>query len=116
MANAKKIEHGDNSECYIYRGAIYCKTCGESIRERLISEGKSPVIDSDSFPQGPYPVGEADYPQHCDRCQVFMENPLTEDGYKYVQEQVNNHCDNNEVVQEWADYYGIKSEVENETE
>ena len=30
--------------------------------------------------------GESDTPQHCDDCDVFLENPLTDDGNEYVRE------------------------------
>lgn len=44
------------------------------------------MYDSDDFPKGPYGDGggEADTPQHCDHCGVFLENPLTADGIAYV--------------------------------
>ena len=39
---------------------------------------------------GPLPDGggEADTPQHCAHCGVFLENPLTQDGVKYVVEYI----------------------------
>jgi len=37
--------------------------------------------DRDNLPKGPCPDdgGEADTPQHCDTCGVFLGNPLTAD-------------------------------------
>lgn len=55
--------------------------------------GLSPDTDSERYPQGPYPDGggEADSPNHCDRCGIFLHNPLTSVGYGYV----------NEVLEDW---------------
>jgi hypothetical protein len=81
----------------MYRAALYCEGCGEAIRARLNAEGQRPAdteaestYDSDDYPKGPYPQGggEADTPQHCDACSVFLENPLTPDGTAYVLEAV----------------------------
>ena len=93
---------------YIYQAALYCEDCGESIRKELEASGKAPAdpddetsYDSSDFPAGPYPDGggEADSPQHCDsgsecldavtlpcgdKIGAWLENPLTEDGVKYV--------------------------------
>lgn len=58
---------------------------------RIMDNGRSipadeAMYDSDRFPKGPYADGggEADTPQHCDACQTFLENPLTDDGREYV--------------------------------
>jgi len=84
-------------EAFMYQAALYCAPCGEKIRADLDAAGKRPedpaaesTYDSDVYPKGPYPDGggEADSPQHCDACNVFLENPLTQDGHAYVAEQV----------------------------
>ena len=64
--------------------------------------------DSDTFPQGPFcdGGGEADCPQHCDECGVFLENPLTPDGVRYVAETIENTDPQNDVVRLWAEFYG----------
>lgn len=84
-------------KAYVYKAALYCEDCAESIQldledgpahrlkpspEELASE----AYDSDDWPKGPYANGggEADSPQHCDKCGIFLENPLTADGQKYV--------------------------------
>ena len=67
---------------YVYRAALYCPDCAPR---------RTPDCDdSEHCPQGPYPdgAGEADSPQHCDSCNVFLENPLTSDGVEYVREQI----------------------------
>lgn len=84
-------------KAYAYSAALYCAHCGEGIRRDLTAAGKAPAnpddessYDSDAFPKGPYGDGggEADSPQHCDACGVFLENPLTPDGDAYVRERV----------------------------
>jgi hypothetical protein len=47
---------------------------------------KESSYDSDEWPKGPYcdGGGEADNPQHCACCTVFLCNPLTQDGVAYV--------------------------------
>ncbi len=62
--------------------------------------------DSDAWPQGPYSDGggEADYPQHCCQCHVFMENSLTSDGVDYVKHWIK-QTPQSEVTKEWQDYY-----------
>jgi hypothetical protein len=56
--------------------------------EALATHGAQSTEDSDTWPQGPYDSGggEADTPQHCDQCGVFLENPLTSDGDDYLLE------------------------------
>ena len=69
--------------------------------------------DSDDLPKGPYTNGggEADTPQHCDGCGVFLENPLTGDGVRYVNEKLTEHArdgsGNAEVLKAWAEHYGV---------
>lgn len=72
---------------YIYCADIYCEECGEVIKDELKPLELKHTDDSDSFPQGPYSDGggEADCPQHCGMCGVFLENPLTSDGRAYVE-------------------------------
>lgn len=94
----EKAAHNPGQEVYMYKAALYCKECGEKIKQELALGGKAipqnldeTQYDSDSYPKGPYPDGggEADTPQHCDRCGRFLENPLTTDGYRYLREMVN---------------------------
>ena len=111
---------------YIYAADIYCKQCGEAIREQIIRERFAPEdpddersYDSGEFPKGPYPDGggEADCPQHCGagpecvnaiecddgrKVGVWLENELTTDGVKYVCKAIR---EGGEVAEMWADYY-----------
>lgn len=82
-------------QVYMYCAAFYCQACGEKLcATEAKPAGMDPTNestwDSDEYPKGPYPNGggEADTPQHCDSCGVFLQNPLTTDGYDYVREAV----------------------------
>lgn len=92
-------------DVYIFQAAIYCKHCGEGIKhDRHEYEGAE---DSDAYPQGPYSNGggEADCPQHCDSCGLFLENDLTPDGSAYTkqrwEEYMNNGRGSLAVLHDW---------------
>jgi len=73
---------------YIYNADLYCENCAEAIKNTLVAPSvEDEHVDSNNWPIGPYPDGggEADYPQHCGNCNMFLENPLTSDGEQYVQ-------------------------------
>jgi hypothetical protein len=100
-------------DAYIYKADLYCVTCAEGFMSHLAD--KAGEEDSDSYPQGPYSNGggEADFPCHCGKCSVFLENPLTPDGYNYVRStlRVNGEAGvYSPVVALWADFYGISEE------
>ena len=89
-------------DAWIFQADVYCDDCARE----LIAECKgSDTGDSDDYPQGPYPDGggEADCPQHCGSCGVFLENPLTGEGYEYVR----THDVVSPVTDEWRAFYGI---------
>lgn len=108
-------------DAYIFQAALYCPDCTRQIKRELKKEGKDPrdfedehTYDSDEYPKGPFSEGggEADSPQHCDACHVFLENPLTGDGEDYVREAVNEDREArrrgrkaNHVVGEWKEFY-----------
>lgn len=127
-------------DAYMYQAALYCPNC---IVEACIVDGVlSPAArdmdvdvalnqarqamgwddesdyDSDDFPKGPYcdGGGEADWPQHCDACGVFLENPLTGDDVQYIRDAIAEHHasgrGNNDVLREWAKFYDIPFDVE----
>ena len=97
-------------DAYSYQAALLCVGCARARVKKLVFSGHSDTGDSDDFPQGPYADGggEADSPQHCDRCQVFLENPLTSEGRDYVIERL---ClpdaADNPVCEQWAEFYDI---------
>lgn len=109
-------------DVYVFRGALYCASCGEHIRRAITARGAAPrniedeeTFDSDEFPKGPYPEGggEADSPQHCELCHAFLENPLTGEGREYVRDALREHREtgygNEAALREWAAFYGIEA-------
>lgn len=112
-------------DTYIYNAAFYCGPCGEKIANdpKVIAErdivfpaydsADEYTWDSGVFPKGPYDstYDESDCPDHCDACSVFLENPLTDDGYEYVKDAIRNENDQfggvNHVVRGWADFYDL---------
>jgi hypothetical protein len=109
---------------YVSQAALLCEDCGVKARETLTTLGKAPQdpddessYDSDDFPKGPYPDGggESDSPKHCDHCQAFLENPLTDAGLDYVKEQVLTLYThgalrarlNGPVIETWREFYDI---------
>lgn len=98
-------------DAYVYQAALLCETCAGKVKARL-----DPVAlaseDSGDCPQGPYGDGggEADVPQHCDHCGVFLENPLTSEGYQYVREATADETSHNSVLAEWISFYELDDE------
>ena len=118
---------------YEYRAALYCEPCADKVKRRIApkfgfrrlkSSGvpNPPWLTSHHWPQGPYPGGggEADTPQHCDSCSVFLENSLTRHGHSYVEREVafavgfNVPAENDPEVlawtattRQWSSFYGI---------
>jgi hypothetical protein len=101
---------------YMYQTALLCEDCGTKVQRwaRLQAgpDWKNVLpVNSYIYPQGPYPNGggEADCPQHCDHCGLFLENPLTADGYEYVRKAVrdcvNSLHPNLTAFNVWAPFY-----------
>jgi hypothetical protein len=69
-------------KAYMFKAALYCEDCADDLLLSCECSGIEDDGDSDTFPQGPYSEGggEADYPQNCDNCSVFLENPITDVG------------------------------------
>ena len=94
-------------KAYVYQAALYCEDCGQRIAEGLPYDE-----DSNNFPSGPWPEGggEADCPQHCGTCGVFLDNPLTPDGETYVRDAFREFVETGrgspDVLREWRDAYG----------
>ncbi len=110
---------------WVYQGALLCDKCAEERCLSLCREASAlgivpfePGEDSEYYPQGPYPNGggEADSPQHCDKCMVFLENPLTDEGRRYTQQAITVSLLKREhkrlplpvSLSVWAPFYGIK--------
>lgn len=101
---------------FSYRAALVCEACGLDIRRQLATRAPADpeaesTYDSDDYPKGPCPNGggESDCPQHCDKCSLFLENPLTTEGREYVARMVDkaDRRGRQEVTQEWESFYGI---------
>src|SRR6516164_8054322 len=87
-----------NIDAYVYQAALLCRDCAVATMNEFelhnmfcgstcgLAAWPHSWQESDYYPQGPYANGggEADSPQHCDACGVFLENPLTPDGTRYV--------------------------------
>jgi len=107
------------TDVYIYQAALLCEDCGDKVRQDLTAQGQAPAdpddeygYDSDEFPKGPYPDGggEADSPQHCDHCHEFLENPLTDEGYRAVKEMLADQQGDPNIEAEWRAFYDIREE------
>jgi hypothetical protein len=103
---------------YIYQADIYCEDCAKDIMLR--TPDKRAEEDSNAYPQGPYDNGggEADCPQHCGSCGVFLENPLTGYGCEYVCEALGqityDNAGNRPVLRTWAARYaGTDTMIDN---
>lgn len=106
---------------YVFRAALLCSDCAEwtidALRaryadgERDCRHGLAPweCGDTDCWPDGPYADGggEADSPQHCDQCNVFLRNPLTSDGYADVERMLDDNHGDPEIEAEWSAFYGV---------
>lgn len=113
---------------YAYQAETYCDVCGGRICSSL--RGTHPSLcpedeldtssyDSEDFPK-PYchKREESDIPDHCAQCQVMLCNPLTPEGYKYVQDALNQLPaltsigklvrGGHETLAEWAGWYGFE--------
>lgn len=113
---------------YVYQASLWCETCTaddvlsvppDRIRSAIDKERARHGIpdgasDTDNVPDGPHRDGggDADTPQHCDCCQVFLENPLTSDGYNYVWDAIKEHNEHNEtgrgdreILETWREFY-----------
>ncbi len=86
-----------NMDGYIFEAAFWCGECTQEIKLDLQTptfDGFDPdnelSYDSDEWPKGPFDMSleESDTPEHCDRCGLFLENPLTSYGGDYVREAI----------------------------
>lgn len=108
---------GAEMNTYVYKADIYCPDCAAQIIRGLSHSPFWPNSmreDSEHYPQGPFADGggEADCPQHCGACGLFLENPLTSDGVKYVRERVELAHGKPELLAEWRAFYGDQLQLE----
>lgn len=109
---------------YVFQAALWCADCianvlavttdriGRGIeRERKRHEIPDGATDTDNVPDGPHGDGggEADSPQHCDACGVFLRNPLTSDGVDYVRDAIQDYNEHGtgsrDVLETWREFY-----------
>jgi hypothetical protein len=105
-------------DAYIFDAELLCSDCAESVMARLPKPVGWPdeyQYDSDDYPKGPYSDGggEADCPNHCGICGLFLENPLTDDGAEYVKAAIAEFDSTGrgtpEVIAEWREFYAKRS-------
>lgn len=107
-------------KAYIFQAALYCEACGRGICARIDEAGRPAHVnpadessyDSDEYPKGPYfdGGGEADCPQHCDDCEVFLENPLTTHGVDMLHVALTQpHAQGDlETLATWREFYAAE--------
>ena len=99
-----------NPTSYAYDAAMHCADCADA--SGMTAEGAE---DSDGNPVGAAFSDEADTPQHCDDCGVFLENALTDEGVRYVIEELQSYepgVGRPDVLREWAEFYEHQIEDE----
>lgn len=89
---------------YMYRAAFYCDEHGSQLPQEP-DDGHD--HDSDEFAIAYPDAGEADSPQHCDRCRVLLDCTLTDDGREYVREALADGTGDPEVLAEWRDAFAL---------
>lgn len=106
-------------DVYIFQADIYCESCGKGLMMEIpkpahAARDDESTYDSDEWPKGPYGDGggEADCPQHCGMCGLFLDNSLTEDGSTYVKQAweayMNDERGRLSVLLEWRDGYPVE--------
>lgn len=112
----------------IYQADIYCNECVEEIKKNLCTTGTvekledvgvdlndETTYDSDDYPKYYNPHEESDCPQHCADCKEFLENSLTNDGFDYVRNAIENDLYNGNfdsiACTVWAGFYGFTVNV-----
>lgn len=100
---------------YIYQADVYCDECGDGICNQLLAndpDAPAHPEDESSFDSGDFPKSanveseESDHPEHCAQCGVFLRNPLTQAGYEYVEDALDNYPLTKHLT-DWAEEYGF---------
>lgn len=88
---------------WAHNAAIYCDDCKPDSR---CSDDR--CGDSECCPQPVFSTSdEADTPQHCAACNAFLQNALTNDGSKWLRENLSSPLGDEEVRAEWRSFYGL---------
>ena len=115
---------GSNDGTYIYQADVYCHDCAVAIAQEIDNAGQGPAepedehsYDSDDYPKGPFFDEESDSPEHCAGCRKFLENPLTDHGYAYLNQMIGEHDENGRgdanVIETWKAFYPERSAYPN---
>ena len=111
----EKAAYNPGTAEYIYKADVYCEPCAKKMIKKLWGTVNDQG-DSDTFPQGPYYDQEADAPQHCAKCGRFLENPLTADGYRYLNQMILEHeadgKGQSDIIDEWKAFYPEREQEE----
>ena len=91
---------------YMYQAALYCVPCGQDLPACPNPDCDETDHDSDEYRKGPFRADESDSPDHCDDCQGFLENPLTDYGLADLVEQLNT----NGIPDDLASFYRFEIE------
>ncbi len=90
---------------YTHDGDIYCPECAAAQGMTQDAPEWGPVFSTGD---------EADCPQHCGGCHVFLRNALTSDGVEYYLNRVADLLERGEAskrhfhtVREWISFYGL---------
>ncbi len=102
----------------IYAADVFCGDCIDAIKRDCLDDGTvagmledgidpadERTFDSDQYPKDCDVECEADSPQHCGGCSVFLENDLTTDGEEYVKEAVRSGAPDDIAVTVWMPFY-----------
>lgn len=123
---------------YTYQAALLCERCARSVLLKLNAEQSAADPDAKTFgelpqhastadlcrmvhdngsgrelPDGPFPDGggAADCPQHCDKCQAFLQNDLTDAGEAWLKQTMADAVTAGRItgtVHQWAQFYGLR--------
>jgi hypothetical protein len=104
---------------YAYNAALWCDECANAVALELDAKNVEDTGDTDDYPQFAGD-SESDMPDHCDGCNVFLENPLTTDGRSYVEDACRDAIAAGRLesiaLTVWAPFYGIELEDASELE
>jgi hypothetical protein len=103
-------------EVYVFQAALLCDSCAHEYMTNTekpahVDTDDQTSYDSDEWPKGAFydSGGEADSPQHCDHCELFLENALTGYGETYVRDAFREYVETGrgklEVLADWKAYY-----------
>ena len=92
---------------YAYNAELFCDDCGKAIIGDLAEAGIEDTGDTNDFPQwADEDTSETDSPSHCAECASLLLESLTKEGRAYVAEALTSWKGDEEVLTQWAEYFG----------